>query len=155
MSTPETVQILLALHEHHERQARHHDDQNTKVVSLVLVLASAALGLVGFDSKITAADVLLGVFMLLIGCYGAAFSTKHYERHFRKKLAAHKVLDGLEENCSDEIRLRELRMSAESTHQGQFPKWLMRMPLYYPWIAVHFFVVIFGIIITVLALMAE
>lgn len=153
MSTADSVQLLLAIHEHHERQSRHHDDQNAKVVSLVLVLASAALGLVGLDNRIDAIDIWLGAFLFLIGCYGAAFSTKHYERHFRKKLAAHKVRDEIETICTDP-QLRDLRLDAESDHLQHFPQWLIRRPLYHAWIAVHVFVAGFGVAVTLLAIRA-
>ncbi len=155
MSSTETVQVLLALYEHHERQSRHHDDQNTKVVTLVLILASAALGLVGLNQDTTTVDVWSGVFLFLIGCYGAVFSTKHYERHFRKKLAAHAVRNALEESCSKEVPLRELRTGAEAKLLKHFPKWLVRTPLYHAWIVVHFFVAGLGIVVALVALNAR
>ena len=66
-------------------QGRHHETQRVNVTNLVIAVAAAILALATFDKALNRSDLPLTIFLIVLGMFGAAFSSKHYER-FRKHM---------------------------------------------------------------------
>ena len=74
------METLLALYHEQTGQARHHENQRATVTNYVLVVAGAILGLVNVEA-LRSAQGALGCYLIIVGCFGAAVTAKHYERN--------------------------------------------------------------------------
>jgi hypothetical protein len=68
-------------------------------VSAVVAISAAVIGVVTFDKAIAApADLPLTLFLVVLGAFGAGFSSKHYERfelHMERARQYRDALDSL------------------------------------------------------------
>ncbi len=139
--------LLLAFYNEQTTQARHHEEQRATMTNVVLAVAGAATGLTSFKD----ADVLhlpLALFLVGVGCYGAIFSAKHYERNrYHSELARQyrrtleRVMPGAKID-RDEVR---------KEHAKKFPR-LTSWRLNWFWVAIPLLAVALGILIGVRSL---
>ena len=135
---------LLTKYREHNSQARQHENLRAMATNFIIAIAGAVLVFVrDQDPEIRATA---GIFLLVIGTFGALMSYKHYERfryHKRyareidKRLREREPADNLEH--IDEI---------ESRHKERFG-WIARTRLYQLWVFVHLFVALLGIYLAV------
>lgn len=67
------------------------------MTNLVILVAGGALALIGMDASLSRADIPLGIFLVVLGFFGAAFSEKYHERFQIHAARARRFLGQLEE----------------------------------------------------------
>src|SRR5437868_4603714 len=93
--------VLWKMYEENVTEGRHHETQRATVTNLVIAIAAAVLGLVTYDKAITHLDLPLTIFLVFLGVFGAAFSSKYYERfrlHMKRAKKYRNALDKLLSN---------------------------------------------------------
>lgn len=143
----EAIETLLALYREQTDQARHHEDQRATMTNYVLVLAGAVLGLVNVE-RLQAAQGPLGCFLVVVGCFGAAVTAKHYERNrYHARLAGRyrSQIEALQPGAAID------REAARAEHRKEFP-FMHGERLWKYWVTLHVVVAGLGAILAVLAL---
>lgn len=141
--------VLLSLYLDDIAFARHHESLRSTITNLILAVGAALGALVGYDNKITCADVPAAVFLILVGLGGAAFSYKHYERFHSHYGRAREIRSKLDEISG--LELKEMRNRADEKHRESFPrsyKWSAGRL----WAAIPLCVSILGLLILIAAL---
>jgi hypothetical protein len=148
---PTSDDIIWALYEDSVAQGRHHETQRLGMTNAILVATAASLGIVGIDSEISVADLPVGLFLVVLGGFGALFSLKQYER-FRNHMAFAKVY----RDAVGDDRLTTLRASAKKAHRGEWAKgWrgrLLRSRLFAWWASFHLIIAALGLAVVALSL---
>lgn len=145
----DNVEIILKFYFEEREQARKTEEQRSTVTNIVLVIASAAVGIIA--QKALTIDMLPLSFLLIgLGIYGAIASEKFYERHqfhigrstfYRKEFT----------KLHPDIQLDECRQEALDEHLKNFPK-LYKVRLHYIWLTLHLSISIIGIVLTAMIL---
>lgn len=146
---PDDADILLQIWREQRDQARQCEDQRAVMTNIVLVLASAGLGLIvqhGFRDR---AMLLVTVALVLLGAYGAIASLKYRERysyHNAQAKALFRRLDGL----YPALHLEEDRAEAIEYHRNRkrFAK-LYPLRLGRLWVGLHVAIAIIGFALTI------
>lgn len=137
--------ILLKFYFEEREQARKTEEQRSTVTNLVLVIASAALGIIA-QKSLTIDMLPLSLLLVALGVYGAIASEKFYERHqfhigrtafYRKRFV----------KLKPDIQLEECRKEAYDEHLKNFPR-LHKIRLHYIWLALHLAISILGLVLT-------
>jgi hypothetical protein len=139
---------LFGIFKQYMEQGLHHQQQRSTIAHIVLVLSGAIVGLVTFDQEICGPDVIVGIFLVGLGLFGAAWSAKQHERYayylrrargYRDALAAALPLDMASINkTADEATAKKYRI-------------LHRMRLWYFWTFLYVLVLAVGVLIVVYA----
>jgi len=90
--------VLWKMYQENCTQGRHHESQRSTVAAVFLAIAGAAIGLITFDKGILPSDLPLTIFLFFLGCFGAVFSAKQYERfsfHMERARRDRAALDAL------------------------------------------------------------
>lgn len=163
------IDILWKMYEEHVTEGRHHETQRATVTNLVIAIAAGVLALVTFDKAITLIDLPLTIFLIFLGVFGAAFSSKYYERfqlHMKRAREYRNALDDiLSTQIGDSRRfLKDLKKAADEHHEQSFAdapegktnwqRWMSfihRRGLYQLWISFHLLITVLGLVLTILA----
>jgi uncharacterized membrane protein YidH (DUF202 family) len=147
--------VLMKLYQEHSTQGRHHEIQRSAVVTAIIAVASAVIGLVTYDRAITRSDLPLTIFLIGIGVFGAAFAMKHYERfnlHTERGRAHRNALDKLlGEVLNLSPPLAPLRTSADARNTEAYPR-LSKLRLHYWWLSLSLIVAVVGGVLSAIAL---
>ncbi len=144
MSHP--VETLLALYKEQTDQARHHEDQRATISNYALLLAGAVLGLINADA-LRSAQLQLGCFLVITGCFGSFVTAKHYERsryHARSAGSYRRRIEALQPDTAIE------REDIRSEQRREFP-FLNGERLWTLWVSLHILVAVLGALLAVLA----
>jgi hypothetical protein len=137
---------LLKVYEEHWAQARQHENQRATITNVVLLIASAILGLISQQSLNIEMLPLAGL-LIVVGIFGAISSEKLYERaeyDFERIRYLHGHLDKL----FPKARLKKLREDADTQHKSKFPR-LVRLHVHHLWLMMHLAVIIAGILLII------
>ena len=89
--------VLWKMYQEHCTQGRHHETQRSTVISTLLAISAAVIGVITLDRNIVyPADLPLSVTLIFIGVFGAGFSMKHYERFSLHMERARRYRDALD-----------------------------------------------------------
>jgi len=149
----DATDVLLALYQDAVGHGRHHEDQRALMTNLLVVICAGLLGVVGFDDRISRADLPFSVFVIVLGVFGALFSAKHHERfdlHQERGKGFRKALEALH----PETHVSSLRATAATKVKEEHP-YLYRVRLFWFWLAVPLIVAVTGAIVTVLAILGH
>lgn len=86
----------------------------------MIALSGGVIGLITFDRAVTATDLPLALFLLVLGAFGEVFSAKHYQRfslHMERARRHRYALDALLPGVS----LKRLKKEADESHSRDFP----------------------------------
>jgi hypothetical protein len=112
---------LLEMCKEHASQARQHESQRHQMTSIVVAIAAALVAFVGANLKDPSWGLLIpGLFIVLLGMFGAAFSRKHYERNRMHTTIMAAFRQQWEERTS--VQLGSIREEAEANHNAGFPR---------------------------------
>lgn len=145
----ETSDILWGMYQEQCTQSRHHESQRATMTNLFIAVSAGLISLVTYDKAIDVTDLPLTIFLIPLGCFGALFSAKHYERarlhvdrgrEYRAKLE--EILPGTE--------LSELMGRANKHHNAEFPK-VHNWHLNWFWICLHLMIALLGVILSIVA----
>jgi hypothetical protein len=75
-----TAEILWRLYADNREYARAHESQRSAAANLIIAIAAALLGVTTIDQRLSYTDLPLTSFLIVVGAFGAVFSSKHYER---------------------------------------------------------------------------
>ncbi|GLV58030.1 hypothetical protein KDH_48640 [Dictyobacter sp. S3.2.2.5] len=146
----ETTDILISVAEQEFAQAKQSEDQRANITGLVIVVASAIQGGLT-QTGLTKSALPLTLMLIAIGAFGMLASIKLYERFRRHVRLKFKIRQRLEELYPD-TRLQALLDLTRQEQQKDFP-FLRGVRLYLIWVWLHGFIVILGIIYTIIALL--
>jgi hypothetical protein len=136
------------LYAEHCTHVRHHESQRSTVAASILAIASAIIGLVTFDKRIVVSDVPLTVLLLFLGCFGALFSAKQYERSSLHTERARRYRDAVDATL-DGNPLKELKREADRAHEHDFPK-LEKLRLNKFWVALYLLLSAIGLVLSII-----
>jgi lysylphosphatidylglycerol synthetase-like protein (DUF2156 family) len=147
--------VLWGMYQEHCTQGRHHETQRATVTNLIIAVAAGVLALLTFDKAINKFDLPLTVFLFMLGLFGAAFSTKHYERwslHMQRARSYRNKLDAL---MFDNL-INELKRDGDKKHEEEFKeehKWqLKKIRLHQLWVSLHLLIAALGVGLSLIAI---
>ena len=144
------IDILKTLYQENCIFARHHEQLRATITNFVIIVSAALIGLVTFDAQLSMKDLPVTLFIMILGGFGSVFSSKHYERirlHLRR---ARKYREQLDKIVKD-IDLTQLRDEANRENMEQYGK-LAVMKLNNFWTALHLFISVIGLTLSILVL---
>lgn len=143
--------VFLKMYQEHCTQGRHHETQRSTVISAVMAVSAAVIGIITFDMTVAApADLPLALFLVVLGVFGAGFSMKHYERfnlHMERARRHRDELDALLQGQP----LRRMKEEADMAHRQDFPR-MYKWRLHYWWLTLNLFVALVGVALLVIAI---
>jgi hypothetical protein len=138
--------VLLQLYQEDWAQARQSEEQRATLTNIILIIASAALGIVA-QNNLTSEMLSLTIPLILLGLYGMVASEKLYERHqfhVERARAYRKRIAELHPN----LQFDEAKAKAKVLHQKKFPV-LHKVRLHYIWTTLHFAIAVLGVVLTI------
>lgn len=146
----EKAELYLKLFQEYASEARHHEQQRATVTGFFSALAAGVLSVAGIDKTLSASDIPVSLFLVVIGLFGCAFSAKQYERYFVCMERARQYRLALQESVEGS-NIIELKRVADKTAAQRFPR-LHAWKLGLFWVALHALIAAFGILLFVLSL---
>lgn len=143
--------ILKSLYQEDCIFARHHEQLRATITNFIIIVSAASISLTTFDGSLSLKDLPLTIFIFLLGCFGAVFSSKHYERvrlHLRRARKLREEIDKLVPS----LNVTALRELANKEHEAKYGK-LATIKLNNFWIALHIFISLIGLLLSVIILM--
>jgi len=142
--------VLWKMYQEHCTQGRHHETQRSTVISAVMAVSAAVIGIITFDKTIAApADLPLAFLLVVLGAFGAGFAMKHYERFSLHMERARRHRDALDDRLPEQL-LRQLKQQADSAHESKFPR-MHKWRLHYWWLTLNLIVALVGVALLVVA----
>jgi len=114
-------ELLWRLYADNREYARAHESQRSAAANLIVAISAGLLGLATFDQKLTVADLPLTLFLMLVGLFGAVFSSKHYERTRLHLNRARQYLRRLND-LFPEDRIVDLQKQGDAENERAFPR---------------------------------
>jgi hypothetical protein len=145
------VDALLQMWQEQRDQARQSEDQRAVMTNIVLVLASAGLGLLAQHGVRDHAMLFVTVSLTLLGGYGAITSLKYrerYELHITEARTMRRRLDAI----YPQLHLEEDWHAARAAHRERFGV-VYRVRLHYLWTALHVAIAMTGLGLTIVIAM--
>lgn len=143
----ETHELLFRTMEENWRLARQAEDKRAVIAALNLLVISGLQGILAF-SNFDLKMLSLTLWMMSLGVYGIATTTKLYERSQFHILRARKLRARLDTLCPD-AQEEDLQQLAEEEHQHHYPL-LMRIHLNSIWICLHSLIIVLGLSDTII-----
>lgn len=145
----DSLEVLLRFAGEYWEEIRHIEGQRATIANLVMIIASASVGLMsqkGFD----ASRPSLAALVILSGLYGIMTTAKLHERYrfLQKRLDV--FYDKIDQ-LAPQAEFKRLLLLAGEEHVKQFPG-LSRLPLYRLWLILHLAVMIIGIVSLIIGL---
>lgn len=128
--------------------ARQHQTQRATMTNIVLVVASALIGLICFDKHLSISDTPASVMVVVLGIFGAVFSVKFQERYSCHRKRAYTIRNRIEE-LDPECNFTFLEKTANDKSKEEFPI-LSRYSLRYFWILLHVSILLVGLLLLLL-----
>lgn len=142
--------VLWKMYQEHCTQGRHHETQRSTVISAVIAIAAALIGIITFDRAIAApADLPPAFLLVVLGIFGAAFTMKHYERFSLHMERARRYRDALDLLLPGQPLLR-CKKDADLAHEQEFPH-MHKWRLHYWWLALNLAIALVGFFLLVIA----
>ena len=155
----DTTEVLLRTIEEEWAQARQSENQRANITYLVVLIAAAIQGLfaqTGFGKNALPLTILL----VVLGVYGAVASAKLYERFKFHHDRIRKLRIKIDEIC--QINTNQIIYDADEEHMKRWQQWedqhkfgclfnLSKFRLNRIWLMLHIFIVILGIVETVIS----
>ena len=141
------VDALLQMWQEQRDQARQSENQRAINTNIVLLIASAGLGLIAQHGVHDRAMLVVSVALVLLGGYGAITSLKYrerYELHIAEAVMMRSRLDAI----YPQLHLEEDRIAARNAHR-QRHRVLYQVRLNYLWAALHLGIALTGLTLTI------
>ena len=145
---------LLELYKEHAAQARQHETQRERMTGAVVAIGAAVTAFLAQALKDPSlALVIPAVFLVPLGCFGALFSRKHYERNRHHTAIMSAYLTALQAQIagSDLHGPRKLGRAENEAQFGRLAKWR----LYLFWDALNASVAVVGVVLTIVIVVVQ
>lgn len=139
--------ILWGMYKEHTTQGRHHEIQRAAMTNLIMAICAGVLGLFALDKSPTTIHLVLAIFLVVLGLFGAVFSAKHYERFSMHMERARGYRDALEQALPS-TNIKEIKDAADFKAKKKYPK-LFDLRLFWFWMALHVVVAAVGLILSI------
>jgi len=143
------TEVLLNFCNRYWEEIRHVENQRATLTNLIILIASAIVGLM-VQQGLSKAFLPLAILLVLLGMYGAAITYKLYERYH--------LLQTRLEHCYlhiDELHPRAkfvlIKRLAEDEHKTRFPK-LIKLRVHWLWLTLHAAISLSGVAVIVIIL---
>ncbi len=143
--------FIWGMFKEHSDFARHHEVQRSMLSNIIIILSGGLFALITYDRIISEDDIILSFFILIIGLYGAVFSSKQYERtvfHMNRARIYRLMLEELYPG----LKIDKHRVMANSEHISKFDL-TSRIPLNKLWIGLNLTITLAGLIIIIMAIL--
>ena len=144
-------QTLLMMWKEIREHARQHEAQRSIATNMVLLLASASVGLM-VTVKFGYRTVPLAVAIILLGSFGFLLSAKHYERSQRSTALAIEFERRLDE-MDEGLQITATRRAGESISEAAYP-FLFKVRLNKLWSSLHILVLLVGVTTLIVSILA-
>lgn len=147
----ETTEILIHLMEQQLSLAKQSEDQRTNITNIVVLITAAIQGALT-QTGFTKNALPLTFTLIIIGLFGIIATTKLYERfryHYEVMRQIRKKLETLHPDTTIEACLD----LAWREHITKYPAISRRIRLYVVWSTLHAFIVLLGVIYTIIVLL--
>ncbi len=74
------LDFYLKMHQEQLTQIRHYETQRSTIVTTIIAISGALIGIITYDDNINKYDLHLAGFLILIGGFGISFLYKHSRR---------------------------------------------------------------------------
>jgi hypothetical protein len=142
-------EVLLNFCNQYWDEIRHIENQRATLTNLIILIASAIVGLM-VQKGLSRGFLPLAILLILLGIYGTAITLKLYERYnFLQTRLEHfyRRIDELHPNT----KFLQIRGAAYDEHNVQFPR-LVRLKVHRLWLALHIAISISGIVLVIVIL---
>jgi len=139
-------ELLWRLYADNREYARAHEGQRSMAANLVVAVSAGLLGMATLDQKLTSADLPLTLFIIVVGLFGAVFSSKHYERTRLHLNRAKQYLKRLNELFPQD-QIIELQKQGDSENERAFPR-LSHMKLNSLWNCFYLLISLLGLFLS-------
>jgi len=136
--------FLWGMYQEHTAQGRHHEEQRATVTNFIIIVSGGVLAFIT-DKGLNKDQWFLAVFLIIIGLFGALFSLKQYQKFRFHMKVAKAYRNALEKKIKED--LADIRSTAKKNHEDEFPKLLVKIPLFTLWLSFHLLIVLLGLIL--------
>jgi hypothetical protein len=148
-SKSDSLEVLLRFSEEHWEEIRHIENQRAAITNLVILVASASVGLASQKGLSISQPPLAGL-IVFVGGYGLVSTAKLHERYRYLQARLDKFYEKIE-ILAPEAEFERLRRDAHEEHISKFPR-LSVLPVYRLWMALHSAILGLGIVLLLRAL---
>lgn len=138
----EGLEVLLRFSEEHWEEIRHIENQRVAITNLVILVASAAVGLIAQKEFILSRPPM-AILIIFVGSYGVVSTSKLHERYRYLQARLDRFYSRIDV-LAPEAEFSNLRQAAHEEHASEFPL-LSRLPVKFLWTTLHFITVLLGI----------
>ncbi|MBU1320197.1 MAG: hypothetical protein KKG33_12425 [candidate division Zixibacteria bacterium] len=132
-------------------RARQSENQRAQMTNFLIVIYGVLQGFI-VQRKFDEPTIILACVMILLGIFGVLASFKYYERFRLSTCRVGRIMERLKE-LEPLANLEELEAVADKKHQARYPR-LVRLRLHKLWHALHFGIIILGIVNLLIILLA-
>lgn len=141
--------VLLSLLNQYWDEIRHTENQRATLTNLIILIASAIIGLM-VQKGLNKDFLPLAVLLILIGVYGTAMTLKLYERYSFIQTRLEHVYHHLEQ-LHPNTKILDIRKIASEEHEVQFPR-LVKLRVHRLWLTLHIAISLSGIALVLVLL---
>jgi hypothetical protein len=147
MDDPES-EFLWRFYQDHITHGRHHETLRATTTTVLLAIAAGVLGILGtgHTCPLLSGQVPLTVFLILLGIFGAFFSSKYHERFNFHMFRAREYRTALEARLPT-LDGSKKRGDADGKAKAKHP-WLYHQRLHRFWMWLHLSIAAIGVILT-------
>lgn len=135
------LDFYLKMYQEQLTQIRHYETQRSTIVTAIIAISGAIIGLITHDNKIEDSDKYLTYSLIFIGCWGTSFLFRHSKRLKKQKDIAYKYRQVLH-------KLIQIPESTNAHENDEFENPEL-MSMRYWWIGVSIAIIIIGCVIGV------
>ncbi len=140
----EIITALLAKYQYEKDHARQHESHRSTVTNIVIGISGAVLGFAGLAEDLHIVHLLCGIFLILVGGYGALLSKKHYERYSLHSKWAREYDIIIGKKLPESRFSKEIHEDVLAKHKNYFG-WFAEMELNLLWTGIHLLVCLLGL----------
>ena len=142
--------VLLRLCEHEWTQGKQSEDQRATITNIVLLIASAVVGLIA-QIGLNARSYPLAFLLCVLGTFGAVAAEKLYERHQFHFGRARAYRGYVMRELHPSIQFDAVMEQARAEHSAAFSR-MGKLHLHHVWLALHIGILLAGVTLTAMIL---
>jgi hypothetical protein len=127
---------------------KHEESQRATATNIILVLATAVLGVVAWDRSLVASDLPMTIFLLFIGILGVLFA---FEYRYTRSWHDHLLIEYLTVIAASEPDIGTLRVQADQQCKKKYFV-SSKIPKPVLWVVPPLGVVVLGLVLTWMAI---
>lgn len=136
-----SADFYLKMYQEQLAQIRHYETQRSTIVTTIIAISGAVIGIITYDKNIEKSDLYLASFLILIGVFGTGFLLRHSKRlkkHIDITYKYRQLLHKLIHNPDSTDTIQNDEFELEHTEWISMRKW---------WIGISIAIVLIGCIL--------